>query len=233
MLLKQMLMCLALVPAVSLAAGVKDPMYGQVMFGSLKLNDNTVTFTANDEVFEGELPDSLPYLGAAAQVIMKDDLFGYGWEGGGFFSWKNQSVAYYGTSGGEGTQIRIVVDNAFWSFETFFGLYGSFKPSDRLRFYVGAGPLFLFATTKVDQVEEPTNPGPVTSANEIVIDLNSYHSDFTIGGYARAGFDIRLQDNIWLGFSARHMKASLDLDKTIGSFDIDGDLYFLTVTQKY
>ena len=61
------------------AAGVKEPMYGQVMFGNLKLNDTNVTFEANDDVFEGELPSSIPYLGAAAQVIWKDDLFGYGW----------------------------------------------------------------------------------------------------------------------------------------------------------
>jgi len=229
--MKSLLLCLALIPSVALAAGVKEPIYGQVMFGSLKLNDNTVTFKSNDEVFEGELPDSLPYLGAAAQVIMKDDVFGYGWEGGGFFSWKNQNVAYYGSSGGGGTEIRIIVDNSFWSFETFFGLYGSFKPSDRLRFYVSAGPLFLFATTKVEEVEEP-EVAPDTS-NTIVIDVNSYHTDFTIGAYARAGFDIQLQKDIWLGASVRHMEASLDLNKSIGSFDIDGELYFLTLTQKY
>jgi len=229
--LRLFLICIALLPAMAFAAGVKEPLYGQVMFGSLKLNDQTVSFESNDEVFEGELPSSIPYLGAAAQVIIHDGVFGYGWEGGGFFSWKNHSVSYYGTSGGSGTQVRVVVDNAFWSFETFFGLYGSFQPTDRLRMYVGAGPLFLFATTKVDNVEEP-EPAPAPS-NTVVIDTNSYNSDFALGGYARAGLDFRIQDNMWMGVSVRHMEASLDLDKTIGSFDIDGDLYFLTFTQKY
>lgn len=220
-----------LLPIAGFSAPVKQPLYGQVLFGSLKLDDNTVRFTANDEVFEGELPSSIPYLGAAAQVIIKDDFLGYGWEGGGFFSWKNDSVSYYGSSDSNGTSIRISVDNSFWSFETFFGLYASLKPIDRLRFYAGAGPLFLFATSKVDKVEEPPVPTPY-SGSSIVIDTNRYHSDFTVGAYARAGFDVYLQDNFWLGFSARHMWADLDFSKTIGTFDIDGDIYFLTLTKK-
>lgn len=234
-MLRPFLIFITLLPALTLASGVKEPMYGQVLFGSLKLNDNTITFDANDDVFEGELPDSIPYLGAAAQVIWNDGVIGYGWEGGGFFSWKNQSVSYYGTSGGDGTTIRIDIDNSYWSIETFMGLYGSFKPIDRLRFYIGAGPLFLFATTKVDNHEENEEPPQATSSSgsTIVIDTNSYHSDFTFGAYARAGFDIYLQDNMWIGFSARHMEASVNLNKTIGKFDIDGEVYFLTLTQKF
>ena len=214
----------------AIAVGVKEPMYGQVMFGSLKLNDNNVSFKANDEVFEGELPNSIPYLGAAAQVIWKDDVFGYGWEGGGFFSWYNRSTSYYGSSGGDGTTIRISIDNSFWSFETFIGLYGSFKPNEHLRFYAGAGPLFLFATTKVNDVDEvEIQP---SGGSTIVIDTNDYHSDFTVGGYARAGFEFELPNRYWVGASIRHMRADLNLNKTVGKFDIDGNVYYLTVTKK-
>ncbi len=211
--------------------GVKEPMYGQVLFGSLKLNDSNISFTSNDEVFEGELPNSIPYLGAAAQVVWKDDLFGYGWEGGGFFSWVNRSTSYYASSGGNGTTVRISIDNSYWSIETFIGLYGSFKPTEHLRFYAGAGPLFLLATTKVHDVDNDPVPQPI-NGNTIVIDTDDYHSDFTIGGYARIGFEFELPNNYWLGASVRHMKAELDLSKTIGEFDIDGDVYYLTVTKK-
>lgn len=229
--MKHSLTALALlVPTLTLAAGVKEPMYGQVMFGELKLNENNVRFTANDEVYEGELPDSIPYLGAAAQVIWKDDVIGYGWEGGGFFSWFNRSTSYYASSGGGGTTIRINIDNSFWAIETFMGLYGSFKPMEALRFYVGAGPLFLFATTKVDDAE-PEEPQPL-SGSSIAIDVDDYHSDFTIGAYARAGFEFRLPNNYWLGASVRHMQADLDLGNTLGDFDIDGEVYYMTVTKK-
>ena len=225
-----LLTLLLFIPLSGFAVGVKEPMYGQVMFGSLKLNDNNVRFEANDEVFEGELPSSIPYLGAAAQVPWKDDVFGYGWEGGGFFSWFNRSTSYYASSGGGGTTIRINIDNSFWAIETFMGLYGSFKPSDSLRFYVGAGPLFLLATTKVDDVDEvETQP---VATNTIVIDTNDYHSDFTIGGYARAGFEFELPNQYWVGASVRHMRADLNLNKSIGKFDIDGNVYYLTVTKK-
>jgi len=213
------------------AVGVKEPMYGQVMFGSLKLNDKTVTIKSNDDVYEGELPDSIPYLGAAAQVIWKDDFFGYGWEGGGFFSWHNESVSYYASSGGNGTTVRVNVDNNYWSFETFMGLYASLKPVDHLRIYVGAGPLFLFATAKVENVEEPPEPTPYDTSS-IKIDADSYHSDFTVGAYARAGFEFKLPNNYWIGGSVRHMKADVNLSKSVGQFDIDGDVYYLTVTKK-
>lgn len=213
------------------AEKVKDPLYGQVFFGQLNLSDNTVEFETDDETVLGEIPDSIPYFGAAAQNAWHDGVFGYGWEGGGFFSWKNDSVYYHVSTGGEGTTVRVAVDNQYWSFETFFGLFAAFKPHERIRFYASGGPLFMFASTKAKSVEEPPEVSPA-SGSSIEIDLNQYHTDFTMGGYVRAGFDIQLEDNFWVGFSARHMKASLDIPKSLGKFDIDGDVYFLTITKK-
>lgn len=223
---------LLLLPLYAHGAGGQAPLYGQVMFGSLKLNDNTVSIHTNDDVLEGDLPDSIPYLGAAAQVIWKDDVIGYGWEGGGFFSWQNDSVSYYASGGGDGGSVRISVDNDYWSFETFMGLYASLKPIDRLRFYVGAGPLFLFATAKVDNVAEQAPEPTSFEGTTINIDADNYHSDFTVGAYARAGFEFQLLDNYWMGGSVRHMKADVNLSKSVGQFDIDGDIYFLTVTKR-
>ena len=130
------------------AEKVKDPLYGQVFFGQLNLSDNTVEFETDDETVLGEIPDSIPYFGAAAQNAWHDGVFGYGWEGGGFFSWKNDSVYYHVSTGGEGTTVRVAVDNQYWSFETFFGLFAAFKPHERIRFYASGGPLFMFASTK-------------------------------------------------------------------------------------
>lgn len=217
------------------AAEVKEPLYGQVLLGQLNLDDNTVTIDLNEEVYEGDLPDSLPYLGVAAQVPWKDDVIGYGWEGGGFISWKNQNIAYSGTAGGGGAVINIQVDNNYWSFETFMGLYASFKPVNGFRLYAGAGPLFLMAVSKVDNVNPQPQPLTNTSGggSTIYINVDDYHSDFTLGAYARAGFDVHIHEQYWIGFSVRHMQAEIDLDKSIGTFDIDGDIYYFSMMMKY
>ena len=55
---------------------------------------------------------------------------------------------------------------------------------------------------KAENLEQDPVPDPFVD-NGIVIDLNQYHTDSTIGGYARTGFDI------------------------------DGNLYFFSLTQKY
>ena len=212
---------------------VQQPLYAQTLFGSLKLNDSTLTIDREDALYQGDLPSSIPYLGAVVQAPWRDGVWGYGWEGGGFFSWQNESVDFYAKSDETGGTVRINVDNNFWSIETFMGLYGSIQPIPALRLYASAGPLFLFATTNVDDAEQEPEPEPnTTDGNTIVININDYDSDFTVGGYARAGIDVRISHDFWLGFSARHMRAKVDLDKTIGEFDIDGIIYLLAITKK-
>lgn len=213
------------------AAGVKEPMYMQVLLGQLELNDSTTTITRDDVNLEGQL-DDIPYLGAAAQVVLNEGVVGYGWEGGGFISWVNEDVDYYGYSGPEGTRVSITVDNAFWSFETFMGLYVDLKPLDRLRFYVSGGPLALYAQAETNNSEEEP---VVTPFNGTVVVSNDDRndSDFTFGLYARAGVELRLTELTWVGLNVRHMQAEVDLNDSLGEFDIDGNLYLLSITNRY
>lgn len=212
------------------AAGVKEPMYMQVLLGQLQLDDSSVTITREDVDLAGEL-DDIPYLGAAAQVILNDDTVGYGWEGGGFISWINEDVNYAGYSGPQGSKIAISVDNAFWSFETFMGLYADLKPADRLRLYASAGPLALYARAETDRSDEQPVVTPLGTA--VVTNENNSDSDFTFGWYARAGIELRLSKNTWAGLNVRHMQAEVDLNDSLGEFNIDGNLYLLSVTNRY
>ena len=205
------------------------PGYIQLLLGELKLNDETVSITRDDIDFEGAI-DSLPYVGGAVQMPIKDDVIGYGWEGGGFISWENNKVDYYASSGSNGGTIGIRVDNAFWSFETFLGFYGSVKPLERLRFYASAGPLFMFAQAESDDIDEEVT---VDGSSVQVYQGSKTDSDFVLGWYSRIGADIRLNQQTWVGISVRHMDADVDLSKAAGQFDINGELYLLSITNRY
>ena len=74
---------------------------------------------------------------------------------------------------------------------------------------------------------------PPSSGTTIWFDANKWHTDFTVGVYGRAGFDCFIADDFWLGFSARYMKAKVDLSNSIGEFRVDGTLYFISLTRKY
>jgi opacity protein-like surface antigen len=214
-----------------MAQNTIKPMYAQVLVGELRLSDETVTVTHDDVNFEGQL-DDLPYLGAAAQVILQDGLFGYGWEAGAFVSWRNDDVEYAAQSGPGGTTVSIRVDNLFWSFETFMGLYVDIKPIDRRRLYISGGPLILFG--KAD-IEGPDEDSLSTAYNGTIVINNGKNSDSDIsaGYYGRAGIEARLTGNSWVGLSVRYMDADLDLSKSLGDFDIKGNLYLLSVTTRY
>src|SRR3990167_8656474 len=212
-------------------AQVKEPMYMQVLLGELQLTDNSVSVTRDGTEYNGEL-DDIPYLGGVAQVILHEGMFGYGWEGGGFVSWINGDADYYDRSGTSGTLVPINVDNTFWSIETFMGLYVDFRPFDRLRLYASAGPLLIYGRAQEEGPDESDQPTPTPSA--VVVTNDSHHdTDWSPGGYARVGLDIRLTENTWVGANVRHMKTDMDLEESIGHFDIDGNLYLLSITNRY
>ncbi len=232
---KRILLLLLLVSSPAWALDSKEPLYMQVFLGELKLDDDSVNFTTDDTHLQGEL-DDIPYLGAAGQVILRDGLLGYGWEGGAFLSWINDDVDYAGYSSRDGTYIRVSIKNAFWSMETFMGLYADLRPIERLRLYLSGGPLILFASAAIDHDNEDED-GKVTvngqNGSVIVIDTDSRDWDITTGWYARAGIELRLVENLWMGLNVRRMTAKVDLPDAIGTFDLEGELYLLSVTHRF
>ncbi|MFW0776177.1 MAG: outer membrane beta-barrel protein [Rickettsiales bacterium] len=205
------------------------PGYVQILLGQLDLDEDNVTIDRGDLNLEGSV-DSLPYVGGAVQMPWKDDFIGFGWEGGGFVSWENDDVSYYAYSGPNGGKARISIDNGFWSLETFIGAYASLKPIDRLRFYAGAGPLFMFARADSEDFDEDVE---IDGSTETISGDGNSDSDFALGWYARVGADIRLGKHTWLGASVRQMQVDVDLSDALGEFDINGQVYQLTITQRY
>ena len=216
------------------------PIYAQVLLGQLQLNDDSLTLTREGEQYDGKL-DSLPYLGAAAQVVWRDGVIGYGWEGGGFVSWINDHVDYFALSDRNGLRVWIHADNVFWSVETFMGLFASLKPVHWLRCYVAGGPLAIYAVAKTEDAQTETVATATTAAgttprttggSTIVIDVTNKDTDFHFGGYARAGFDLQFSDTVWAGFSVRYMKTRLKLEDSLGRLNIDAPLYQFSLTQR-
>ncbi len=203
------------------------PGYIQLLAGELQLGDDNVVIDRGGRELEGTV-DSIPYLGGAVQMPTINDLFGYGMEAGGFVSWENDELSYLATSGPDGGKLRVRVDNSFFLFETFLGAYGSFKPHERLRFYTGAGPLFVYARAESEDLEQSEDDNPVDPEES----SNSDH-DFSIGWYARVGFDLGVTNDTWIGLNVRHINADLDLSKSVGKFDIDGKMYLFSVTHLY
>ena len=224
---------------IALAVEPGTPIYAQVLLGQLQLDDDSLTLTREGEQYDGKL-DSLPYLGAAAQVVWRDDVIGYGWEGGGFVSWINDHVDYFALSDRNGLRVWIHADNVFWSVETFMGMFASLKPVPWLRFYMAGGPLAIYAVAKTEDAQTETVPTTTaavttprtTSGSTIVIDVTNKDTDFHIGGYARAGFDLQFSDTVWAGFSVRYMKTRLKLEDSLGRLNIDAPLYQFSLTQR-
>lgn len=212
-------------------AAEQPTIYMQVFLGELQLDDNTVTATRDDIEYEGEL-DDIPYLGGTAQVAMHDGMFSYGWEGGAFVSWINDEVSYIARSGTQGGQVRIAVDNAFWSIETSIGLWAAVRPIDRMRLYVSAGPLLIFGRADTDGPDDDQQPQPAPNT-AVITNQENHDTDWSPGGYVRAGVEFRLSGNTWMGLNVRHMKTDLNLEDSIGRFDIDGNLYLLSVTNRF
>lgn len=210
-------------------AQAAQPLQGyiQLLVGELHLSEENIVIDRDGRELEGSI-DSIPYLGGAVQMPTKNDVFGYGMEAGAFVSWRNEDLSYFASSGPDGGKLRVRVDNSFFLFETFLGAYGAFKPADRLRFYAGAGPLFVYARAESEDLDQTEDDIPVNP-----IEASNSDNDFGIGWYARVGFDLGVTKDTWIGLNARHIEADLNLSKSVGKFDIDGEMYLFSVTHRY
>ena len=213
------------------AQGIKGPKYTQLLAGQLQLSNDLVALEYDDTHYLGEL-DTLPYFGGAAQIVMRSGRFGYGWEAGGFISWKNDNFAYSAQSGPGGATLTVNFDNEFWAFETFMGCYAEIKPVESIRLYLGAGPLILFGRADRENLSNPPST-PETLGSIIVIEGNNSDTDISAGYYARFGTEIRVYDNFWVGLNVRYMDAQLDLSQSLGDFNVDGSLFLLSISRHF
>jgi hypothetical protein len=205
---------------------VSEPYYHvQTLIGRLVLDDSLVTRDA-DETYEGEWGEKIPYIGAAAQVPIKDGMFGFGWEGGGFVSWQSDVVDYFVKSGSDGTVAAFSLDTSYFAIETFLGGYLSVQPTPFFRAYVSAGPMLTLGFLNTVDPEEQPSP---SARSVVVIDFSDTDVNLTPGAYGRAGVEIQLAQNTWIGVSGRYMKTELDFGDSIGEVSLDGTSWFISL----
>lgn len=222
-----MLLLASVITPYAQAEGTPDGFI-QMLAGQLYLDESNVTLTRESIDYQGNF-DRLPYLGGAVQMPIRRGLINFGWEGGGLVSWKNKDVSYLAQSGPSGGSLRIRFDNVYRALDLFLGLYTSLDPAEVFRLYMGAGPLLCWARAETQVLEDETNLNDSPPA----IPETQYDSDLDLGWYARLGFEFRISRDTWIGANVRHQSAEVDLSKSLGTLDLGGELYLLSITQRY
>jgi opacity protein-like surface antigen len=201
----------------------------QVFLGVLEPDDQTGEW---DEVSDDGVDvdfSSLPIGGIEAEY-----LFGRGWvhwglNPGGSIAWKNDDTNFAGSLTNEnGGTLLVELDNSLLLTELHLGAYVRGRMNERITAYGAAGPMLLYGT---HDIENENVQGTSESTQGDSVDISqSDSSDTNIGYYARAGIDFQIDDMQHLGLGIRYLGAELDFDQTVGTLDIKGAQYVLTLT---
>jgi hypothetical protein len=154
--------------------------------------------------------DQMPLFGGGAQWKLGGERMDYGLEG--FFSFEGRANATAFAVGGGGAAIAVDVDLMIFDF--YGGPFVSTFLGDKLRAYVGAGPLIQFANYYQD--------------------LSSSHdsgSGFGVGGYIRTGLELVLPSRTMVGLGALWSDSTIDLSGGLGDLKVEGYQLVLTVSR--
>lgn len=197
------------------------PLYLQGMLGVL---DAGRAWTLEDEATGQELESDLGrliYGGGMAAQMTRDGIFEYGFEGGGFVSWKNSNQIFYASNHVFG----VSFDNDMFLIDLSLGGAVSWRPVKPFRLYLGAGPSLVVGTVNIkdDSVEAASQQQESSS-------LGGRDWAVTGGLYARVGFEF-LIDNFSFGVSARRTTSVLEFDHA-GEIDLRAPQWFLTIGKR-
>lgn len=160
------------------------------------------------DIDEDEL--DLPLVGGGGQLKLAGRRLDFGLEGLLSIGWRSD-VQAFSTGGGGAT---IVLDVNMLLLELYGGPFLSAFLGDRVRVYVGAGPLVEWL-----DFEEQEDLDPEASS-----------SGFGVGGYARTGIEFLLPSRMLVGFGARYSDATVDLSDDFGDIDVEGIQVYATFT---
>ena len=190
----------------------------QGMLGALSL-DHDIKFETESTDEPGNTAETsigtLPLIGIAGQLPLAGRNVDIGFEAGIIFSWARDDAKAVST--GNGT-VLVRVDNDLYLTDVFAGIFISRVLANKVRVYIGAGPMMVFGQLDAD-IEEETFE-----------DRHDSDSDFGAGGYVRGGLEFRLPDGSFLGFGVRAFKSDLDFDDDLGDQDLSGVQGMLTFT---
>ncbi len=227
---------LLLTASVSAEDARRHYLYGA--FGVMDFSDeDVVTLTdEQDRDYDGDLGNR-PYGGGFVQFPLNQaDLNSaghwpyeaWGYETGGYISWKNHT-SHFRTQEGS---TQIYIENEFFMLETFLGLFGAVQLGDRLRLSVSAGPTFVYGRVSFDEGEDEAEIDPHDGDGSLVVDSGSSDSDITLAGYIRIGVDLRITEDSYVGLSAKTIDGDLELDDTLGTVDLEGPYVMLTFSRR-
>jgi opacity protein-like surface antigen len=183
------------------------PLISHMVYGQLILDTDDLDYEDEDY--------SVNLVGYDTQQCHGGDTLKYGLEGGALLSWESDVRSIVVTGGGGGAKVAVSADTSALLIDIFFGGYLSYEPSQRVRIYAGAGPLFLWGRRETDTLT--TDDETVESDSE---------SGIGVGIYGRAGFDLMFQENMGLTIGARFSQTSLSFEDPAGEVDVEGWEYY-------
>lgn len=182
---------------------------GARIFEDIERRDGSTTVTGSDE----ELAQ-VPSLGGGGQWKLGGNRIDYGFEGLFGVNWRANAVAFASTGGG----LAVAVDADLLLLDLYGGPFISIPLGQKLRAYGAAGPLLQFA--QYDEYNSNT-------------DVNESSSGFGTGWYGRVGLELLIKDGMYVGLVARHTDSSISLSDGMGTLDLNGWEYALTVTKSW
>ena len=160
---------------------------------------------------EGDL-DQLPLIGGGAQWKLGGERLDIGVEGLMTFSGAANASA---VAVGGGSAV-VAVDVDLMIFELYGGPFVSVFLGEKLRAYVGGGPILQWVN--YDQDSEDSF-------------FNEDGSGFGSGWYVRTGLEFALASHTLIGFGVRWSESSVDLGGNLDDLEIEGLQGLFTVSQ--
>ncbi|MEM7307172.1 MAG: hypothetical protein AAF682_10905 [Planctomycetota bacterium] len=189
-------------PVVQTLIGVSLLEDGDLLFEDVSTDEPTALAEADYSV--------LPSIGVSGMQPITEGAPHLGLEGSLIFSWWVEEADVFLPGGGT---VEVDVDTALWLTELSIGPYISTSMERNIRLYAGAGASAQFGYAQFDTDDE---------------EVDGDDSSFGLGGYARAGVELRLGDGSLLGLGLRSVHADLDFDRGLPDVDLDALQVFLT-----
>lgn len=206
------LVLLGLFGAITAEAQYGEPNYAiQALLGGVRYDG--LEFTTTDDGGEDITTDMsrLPQLGGAWSTLPKGEKLQFGLECSFLLGFKFDDVTTY-----NGTHATYVnVSSSLWLMDFAGGAYANLPLGEKLRLYGAAGPLMML--------------GIYNSETDYSYVSQSL-TEFGFGVYARAGLELQVQRNGYLGAGLRGTYSNIDFTEAGGSSELKGIAVFLTYT---
>jgi len=198
----------------------------QAIIGATIWDDDDLTFqtsSTEEPSANAELDlSTMPTLGAAWWGTFRGERVQTGLEAGFLVSWMSDKSRVSG--GGTGSAI-LQVETSLVLLDFFTGLHIESQLSPRTRLYAAAGPLLMFGWATDEQDEYDGVLGRRRNTEET-------ENDVGFGLYGRAGVEISLDKDDWIGLGVRALDSELDFSDTIGKVELNGVQISLTYTKE-